>query len=92
MPSLLTWIMSVIGPIAKRLLASLGIGWVVLSSYKAALDQVRAEVLTLWGSVPADVVNYMILAGFGEALGVILGAMAFRASMAAIGYLGKINP
>lgn len=91
MANVLTWLLAIIGPVAKRLLASLGIGWVVYSGYKLAVDHIKSEVVSLWGAIPGDIMSFLSLAGFGEAFGIILGALAFRASMLAVSQLGKLT-
>lgn len=91
MPSLLVWLMAVIGPLARKVLLSLGIGWVVFSGYKLVIDQVKSQVVSYWGAMPSDVISVLSMSGFGDAFGIVLGAFAYRAAMMAAGHLGKVT-
>lgn len=90
MPSLLTFLFAVVGPLARRVLSSLGIGWVVYSGYTLIIEQIKTQVSSYWGVIPADMLALMSLAGLGEAFGIILGALAYRGAVLALGHLGKV--
>ena len=90
MPSLLTFLFAVVGPLARRVLSSLGIGWVVYSGYTLIIEQIKTQVSSYWGAMSADMLALMSLAGFGEAFGIILGALAYRGAVLALGHLGRV--
>lgn len=90
MPSILSFLFAVVGPLARKVLSSLGIGWVVYSGYSFVLDQIKGQVVSYWGAISSDMVSLLSIAGFGDAFGIILGALAYRASILAIGHLGKL--
>lgn len=90
MPSMFAWLLAAIVPIVKRVLAALGVGWVTFTALTSLVDQVKSSVLSSWGAIPADILAIATMSGFGTALGVILGAFAYKASLSAISYLGRV--
>jgi hypothetical protein len=85
------WVAMAIGPLAKRVLIALGIGWVSYQGAMLLFDQVKGAVLSNWGAMggaTAAIVNYF---GFSEAVGIILGAIAARAALGAVARLGKVT-
>lgn len=71
---------SVAGPIAKRVLSSLGIGLVSYAAINAALEGVKGAVISSYGAISGDIAAILGLAGFGQAIGIVLGAMVARLS------------
>lgn len=90
MPSMFAWLLAAIVPIVKRVLAALGVGWVTFTALTSLVDQVKSSVLSSWGAIPADILAIATMSGFGTAFGVILGAFAYKASLSAISYLGRV--
>lgn len=91
MANLFVWLLAAAAPLAKRVLVSLGIGWVSYAGITAALGAVQNQIISYWGSMSADVSNILSLFGFGESLGIILGGMAARAALMAVDRLGKVT-
>lgn len=90
MHSMFAWVLAAIAPIVKRVLAALGVGWVTFTALTALVDQVKSSVLSSWGAMPADILAIATMSGFGTAFGIILGAFAYKASLSAISYLGRV--
>lgn len=84
------WLLSAVGPIVKKVLASLGVGWVTFTALTAFAIQLRDYVVAAWGTMPGDLIAIASMSGFGTALGIILGAFAYKASLSAISYLGRV--
>lgn len=82
--------MSMVGPLVRKVLASLGIGWVTFEGTTGLMDQVRTQVLADWGQTAPTVYDLLTLAGFTTALGIILGAVAVVAGLSALSKLGRI--
>lgn len=91
MPNLFVWLMAAVGPIVKKVLASLGVGWVTFTALSAFSNLLRDYLVSAWGSFPADLMALASMSGFGTALGIISGAFAYKASISAISYLGRIS-
>lgn len=82
--SLLT---SLAGPLAKKALTALGMGVVSYAAINAALSAVTSAVTASYGAITGDLASILNLAGFGQALGIILGAMAARLTYAQLNKL-----
>lgn len=89
MTTLASFLLSIVGTLAGRVLLSLGIGWISYAGVSAALDAVRGHIVTAW-SVSSPVFEIMFLAGMGEAVGVLLAAFAVRSAFYGISRLGKV--
>jgi len=83
------WIASAVGPLAKRVLSALGIGWITFESLSALVSQAREMVVTFWGQA-GDVLAIAELAGVGTAIGIILGAIVARIAFVQLAKLGRI--
>lgn len=79
------------GPIAKHVLAALGIGLISFAALTALVDAVISHVQSNYSNIPASVAQLLDLAGFGTALGIILGGIAARAAFGAISRFGKLS-
>lgn len=79
------------GPIAKYVLASLGIGFITFAALTTLVNAVTTHVQSNYGAMPASVAQIADLLGVGTAIGIILGGIAARASYAAIARLGKLT-
>ncbi|MDO9448878.1 MAG: DUF2523 domain-containing protein [Rugosibacter sp.] len=91
MANLAVWLMALVGPAAKKILVALGIGLVSYAGYSAIADQVRSAVIAQWGSIPASAVAILSIAGVGEALGIVLGAVATRSAIMAVERYAKLS-
>lgn len=88
--SIFKWLDDSVGALAKKVLSALGIGWVSFNGISQLAEQAKESVLNAWGGMPADVLQIASLAGFGTAVGIIISALMYRASLAAIGHLGRL--
>lgn len=79
-----------IGIMARKVLGSLGIGVLSFAAITVAFEVAESYARTNYDSLPADVLALVGLAGIGEALGLITGAMAFRIGIATTSKLGVI--
>ena len=83
------WLVSMVGPLAKRVLAALGIGWITFESLGVMFGQAKDSAIAAW-SGGGDVLVVAQLAGIGVALGVILGALSARLVFLGLAKLGKV--
>lgn len=87
---LASFLMGIVGALATRVLTALGIGWVSYAGISALAAQVVQQIQTYWGQGSIEVVNLLEMAGFGQAIGIMLGAIVARATLGAIARLGKL--
>jgi hypothetical protein len=88
--NLFAWLMAAVAPLVKQGLVSLGIGWIAYSGISLILDQAKAAVIANWSAMSGATAQLLGHFGFGTALGIILGALAARAAMAAGSHMGKV--
>lgn len=69
------------GPIAKKVLVSLGIGVVTTVGLTVALDQMLGIAKANWGGLPSIVAQFMAISGVNEGLSIIAGAMVASLAM-----------
>lgn len=74
-------------PLAKKVLAALGMGIVSYAAITAALAGVTSAITSAYGAITGDIAAILSLAGFGQAMGIILGAMAARITYAQLNQL-----
>lgn len=90
MDSLFEWMASAIGPIAKRLLSALGIGWLTFEGLGQLVDQAKDQVIAAWGGIGGNLLTLATIAGIGTAIGIILGAIVARVAYQSLAKLGKV--
>jgi hypothetical protein len=65
-------------PLAGKLLAALGFSVITITGMEAILSQVRTQLVGGLAGMSADMFNLFLLAGGGQALGIITGALTTR--------------
>ena len=73
-----TWLLSLLQPAMSRVLAMLGFSVVTITGMDAMLTQLKQSVVTGLGGLSADMFNVFLLAGGGQALGIITGALTTK--------------
>lgn len=86
--SIATFVIAIAGSLAARVIMSLGLGWVTYSGLMLALTQVTGYITTAFTST-SPVINVLLLAGMGHAVGITLAALTTRALMFGFASLGK---
>lgn len=80
--NLSAWIVAMVGPIAARVLSSLGLSMVVLTGAVAAFDTLLDQVIANIGGMPAATLQLGGLMGLWEGIGIYLGALTFALTWA----------
>lgn len=75
--TLFTFLISLVGPLLVRILASLGLSLVTLTGLTIAADTLKQMIITNVGGLPAAGVQLGGLFGIWECMGIILGAVTF---------------
>ena len=73
-----TWLLSLLQPAIGRILTALGFSVVSVVGMEAMLSQLRTQLVSGLGGLSADMFNVFLLAGGGQALGIIMGALTTR--------------
>lgn len=76
-----TWLLAMVTPLAGKLLVALGFQVVTITGVVASIAAVKALFLAHLGAVPAAGLQLALLGGFGEAMGMVFGAIAFRLAL-----------
>lgn len=75
------WLLGMVTPLVGRVLFALGFQVVTITGMSVAIGAVKSLVLQYVGGMPADMLQLALLAGLGEALGMVFGAITFRLAL-----------
>jgi hypothetical protein len=73
-----TWLLALLQPALGRILAALGFSVVSILGMEGLLSQVRSQLVGGLAGMSADMFNLFLLAGGGQALGIITGALTTK--------------
>lgn len=90
LPLLGAFLSASIGALAKKVLVALGFGTVTYVGLQSAFDAVQGQVISNYGGMSGTSMMLMDLAGSGQALGIILGAISARIGLISLSHLGKV--
>lgn len=85
-----SFLMAMAGPLAARVLVSLGIGWITYEGVVYVAQQIQTQIQGLWAQLPSSFLGLSGLCGFTEAMGLVLGGIVARASLYAAARLGLL--
>lgn len=85
------FLQAAVGPLAKRVLAALGLGIISGSAVVVATTQLADFVRDTAGAFTGYVAAVYSLSGLNIGIGMVLGAIAFRAAYAALPKLGVLS-
>lgn len=72
------FLLALVQPIIARILVALGMSIVTFTGMAVLMEQVTQAVQTAWGGLPAAILGLAGLAGLGEGLSIVFGAIATR--------------
>ena len=75
-----------------RLLIAFGVAAVTYTGYSVAMNTFKDYIVQNMQSMPADILNLLLIAGFGQGLGYIFGAFAFKIAMTTINKITMLVP
>lgn len=90
MASIAVWLAALLPSLAARVLASLGLGVVTVTGFTVAWNSLKGIIIANFQGFPADIAGLASLAGVGEGLGIVLGAITARVTFSAIMSASKI--
>jgi hypothetical protein len=73
-----TWLLGLLQPAISRILTALGFSVVTILGMEQLLTQLKGMVVQSLGGMSADMFNVFLLAGGGQALGIITGALTTK--------------
>lgn len=76
--------------IVVKVFIALGISFVTFTGFTVGLGFVKDYINNQFNSMPSDILQIIMMAGFGHALGLIFGAFAFNVAMQSISKLSFI--
>lgn len=89
-PLLGAFLSATIGTLAKKVLVALGFGTVTYVGLQGAFDAVQSQVVSNYGSMSGASMMLLDLAGGGQVVGIILGAISARIGLISLSHLGKV--
>lgn len=69
--------------IGAKIMLALGLGFITYKGFETAFDLISNYVSSHFSSIPSDAFNLLMMAGVGQAIGIIFGAFMFNATMSA---------
>lgn len=76
--------------IVVKVFIALGISFVTFTGFTVGLGFIKDYISNKFNSMPSDILQIIMMAGFGHALGLIFGAFAFNVAMQSISKLSFI--
>ncbi|OFJ67612.1 hypothetical protein HMPREF2858_10595 [Neisseria sp. HMSC073B07] len=76
--------------IVVKVFIALGISFVTFTGFTVGLGFVKDYISNQFNSMPSDILQIIMMAGFGHALGLIFGAFVFNVAMQSISKLSFI--
>lgn len=77
-----------LGSFARNVLSSLGIGVISYTGIKTVFDELVSMAQAQFENMSVDALAVIQLAGVGEAMGIIVGAITFKLTMTTMSSLG----
>jgi hypothetical protein len=71
-------LMAMVSPLVARVFLALGLSMVSFVGMDLLMNQVIAHAQNAWAGLPAGILQLAGLAGIGQALGIIMGAVLTR--------------
>ena len=87
---LAAWLLTLVGPIVKKVLVALGVGVVTYAALNYLGAQIQSAVLSAWAGVGGPILQILSLAGLPECIGITLGAINARIAVLAVSRFGKV--
>lgn len=70
-----------------KILLAFGVSFVTYTGYSVGLNTLKGYVSQNFNNMPADVFQILMIAGAGQAIGMLFGAFAFNITMSTVSKL-----
>lgn len=91
MGNLAAFLLGMVTPLVRRALVALGLGVVTYAGLAAVASSVSSAVQSNYGQLSGLALELLNMIGAGQAIGIILGAIAARAAFAAVGRISVMS-
>lgn len=81
MTSLGAWLLGLVTPLVGRVLMALGFQVVSIVGVVLVVNQVKAMAIGYFAGIPTMALQFLLLGGLAEGLGIIFGAVATRIAL-----------
>lgn len=85
------FLMGLVGPLARQILVSLGIGLVTFVGMDVAIGAALSAAKSSLGALPSAITAVMAMCGFFTAFSIIAGAIVARVSLVTLQRFGKVT-
>jgi hypothetical protein len=85
-----TFLVAAVGPLAKKVLIALGLGFISYAGLATIGSQISSMVIGNYNSLAGDLLQMINLSGFGQFLGLVLGAFTAKIAMTASSFIGRL--
>lgn len=75
------WLLALVGPLVTQVLIKLGLGILTGGAVYTLVTGMLNQAQTSFNQMPALIALFLDMAGFGIGLGLLAGAIAYRASV-----------
>lgn len=73
-----TWLFSLLRPATGRIFSAIGLSVVSITGMDLIFTQLKASLTVGVNALPSNLLNVFLIAGGGQALGIIIGALTTR--------------
>jgi len=73
-----TWLLSLLSPAISKILTAIGFSVISITGMDVIFTQLKAQLTSSLGGLSADTFSVFLLAGGGQGLGMIVGALSTR--------------
>ena len=91
MANLFVWLLAAAGPVAKKVLAVLGVGVISYGAIIPLINSVIGQAQANYGQITGFAASIVALAGLPDVLGILTGAMLAKVSLMVLEKFGKIT-
>lgn len=85
------FVLFVIVPIASRLLTALGVGFVTYQGVGLVFEELETKIFDQFSGMPETAYEILILAGFDQALNIILSSMSAALVLKGMSAVGNMR-
>ena len=68
------WLLSMVQPLLAKFLTVLGFSVITIVGMESVIAQLKTQIVSTMGALPADAFNFALFIGIGKAIGIIFGA------------------
>lgn len=90
LPLLGAFLSASIVPLVKKVMFAFGLGTITYAGLQTAFSAAQTQIIAHYGAMSAGTLQLADLAGVGQAIGIMLGAMAARVGMVALSKIGRV--